>query len=79
MQIGGVTVFGLPADLPIWVDARVMTRERIVLGRRIAVLEGDRVAGDPAARCPGVEVGRTGLRHRIRARPADASRSVAGP
>jgi prolyl-tRNA editing enzyme YbaK/EbsC (Cys-tRNA(Pro) deacylase) len=32
MQIGGVTVFGLPADLPIWVDARVMERERIVLG-----------------------------------------------
>jgi prolyl-tRNA editing enzyme YbaK/EbsC (Cys-tRNA(Pro) deacylase) len=32
MQIGGVTVFGLPAGLPIWVDARVMTRDRIVLG-----------------------------------------------
>jgi len=32
MQIGGVTVFGLPSDLPIWVDARVMARERIVLG-----------------------------------------------
>jgi prolyl-tRNA editing enzyme YbaK/EbsC (Cys-tRNA(Pro) deacylase) len=32
MQMGGVTVFGLPAGLPIWVDARVMTRERIVLG-----------------------------------------------
>ncbi len=32
MQLGGVTVFGLPADLPIWVDARVMTRTRIVLG-----------------------------------------------
>ena len=32
MQIGGVTVFGLPAGLPIWVDARVMRRERIVLG-----------------------------------------------
>ena len=32
MQMGGVTVFGLPADLPVWVDARVMTRERIVLG-----------------------------------------------
>jgi prolyl-tRNA editing enzyme YbaK/EbsC (Cys-tRNA(Pro) deacylase) len=32
MQIGGVTVFGLPDDLPIWVDSRVMTRERIVLG-----------------------------------------------
>ena len=32
MQIGGVTVFGLPADLPIWVDSRVMERERIILG-----------------------------------------------
>jgi len=32
MQIGGVTVFGLPPGLPIWVDARVMARERIVLG-----------------------------------------------
>jgi prolyl-tRNA editing enzyme YbaK/EbsC (Cys-tRNA(Pro) deacylase) len=32
MQIGGVTVFGLPSELPIWVDARVMQRERIVLG-----------------------------------------------
>ena len=32
MQMGGVTVFGLPPDLPVWVDARVMTRERIVLG-----------------------------------------------
>jgi prolyl-tRNA editing enzyme YbaK/EbsC (Cys-tRNA(Pro) deacylase) len=32
MEIGGVTVFGLPTELPIWVDARVMQRERIVLG-----------------------------------------------
>jgi len=32
MQIGGVTVFGLPLDLPIWVDSRVMTRDRIILG-----------------------------------------------
>jgi prolyl-tRNA editing enzyme YbaK/EbsC (Cys-tRNA(Pro) deacylase) len=32
MAIGGVTVFGLPASLPILVDARVMTRDRIVLG-----------------------------------------------
>ena len=31
-EIGGVTVFGLPADLPIWVDAAVMERDRIVLG-----------------------------------------------
>jgi len=32
MEIGGVTAFGLPADLPIWVDAAVMDRTRIVLG-----------------------------------------------
>ncbi len=32
MEIGGVTVFGLPADLPVWVDARVMGRDRVVLG-----------------------------------------------
>jgi prolyl-tRNA editing enzyme YbaK/EbsC (Cys-tRNA(Pro) deacylase) len=32
MEIGGVTVFGLPPELPIWVDARVMERERIILG-----------------------------------------------
>lgn len=32
MEIGGVTVFGLPDGLPVWVDGRVMRRERIVLG-----------------------------------------------
>jgi len=32
MEIGGVTVFGLPADLPIWIDAQVMQCTRIVLG-----------------------------------------------
>jgi prolyl-tRNA editing enzyme YbaK/EbsC (Cys-tRNA(Pro) deacylase) len=32
MQIGGVTPFGLPSDMAIWVDARVMTRDRIILG-----------------------------------------------
>jgi prolyl-tRNA editing enzyme YbaK/EbsC (Cys-tRNA(Pro) deacylase) len=32
MMIGGVTVFGLRPDLPIWVDERVMSRDRIVLG-----------------------------------------------
>ncbi len=32
MQIGGVTVFGLPSDLPIWIDSRVMERERVILG-----------------------------------------------
>jgi prolyl-tRNA editing enzyme YbaK/EbsC (Cys-tRNA(Pro) deacylase) len=32
MEIGGVTVFGLPPELPIWIDSRVMARERVVLG-----------------------------------------------
>jgi len=32
MELGGVTVFGLPSELPLWVDSRVMQRERIVLG-----------------------------------------------
>ncbi len=32
MEIGGVTPFALPPDLDIWVDSRVMQRERIVLG-----------------------------------------------
>ena len=32
MEIGGVTPFGLPPGLPIWVDAAVMARPRVVLG-----------------------------------------------
>jgi prolyl-tRNA editing enzyme YbaK/EbsC (Cys-tRNA(Pro) deacylase) len=32
MEIGGVTPFGLPPELPLWVDAAVMARPRIVLG-----------------------------------------------
>jgi prolyl-tRNA editing enzyme YbaK/EbsC (Cys-tRNA(Pro) deacylase) len=31
-EIGGVTVFGLPAELPVWIDGAVMDRERIVMG-----------------------------------------------
>lgn len=40
-ELGGVTAFGLPDGLPIWVDAAVMDRPRIVLGggsRRFKVL-----------------------------------------
>ncbi len=32
MEIGGVTPFGLPDGLPIWIDAGVMARERVVVG-----------------------------------------------
>jgi prolyl-tRNA editing enzyme YbaK/EbsC (Cys-tRNA(Pro) deacylase) len=32
MQIGGVTPFGLPHDLPIWIDSRVLDCPQILLG-----------------------------------------------
>jgi prolyl-tRNA editing enzyme YbaK/EbsC (Cys-tRNA(Pro) deacylase) len=32
MEIGGVTPFGLPDGLPVWIDADVMVRARIILG-----------------------------------------------
>ncbi len=32
MMIGGVTALALPAGLPLWIDGRVMARDRIVLG-----------------------------------------------
>ena len=51
-----MTVFGLPAELPIWVDARVMERERIVARRRVAVMEGARRRPSILRRMPGVEV-----------------------
>lgn len=32
MELGGVTALGLPADLPLWIDSRVMVPSRIILG-----------------------------------------------
>ncbi len=32
MTIGGVTPFGLPDDVPLWIDATVMELDRVVLG-----------------------------------------------
>ncbi len=32
MEIGGVTPFGLPTDLPIYVDAAVMAQQKVVTG-----------------------------------------------
>jgi len=32
MEVGGVTPFGLPADLPLWVDARIAKLDWIILG-----------------------------------------------
>ena len=32
MAIGGVTPFGVPGDLPLWIDARVMDRPQVIIG-----------------------------------------------
>lgn len=32
MMIGGVTPFGLPDDLPVWIDSRVMACEQVIVG-----------------------------------------------
>ncbi len=32
MMIGGVTIFGLPEDIPIYVDAKVLDAPKIILG-----------------------------------------------
>jgi len=32
MQIGGVTPFGLPAGLPVWIDEAVLSRDRVIVG-----------------------------------------------
>lgn len=31
-EIGGVTIFGLPDGLPVWIDSQVMDREWVVVG-----------------------------------------------
>lgn len=55
MEIGGVTVPGLPGGLPIWVDAAVAETPSVVIGAgtRSAKI---RLAGGDLARLPGVEV-----------------------
>ena len=55
MEPGGVTVFGLPDGLALWVDARVTTRERLIFG---AGERASKIVTTPAAllALPGVEV-----------------------
>lgn len=55
MMIGGVTPFGLPDALPLWIDAAVLTREAVVIGggNRSSKL---RLAPASLLRCPGAEV-----------------------
>ena len=55
MEPGGVTVFGLPDGLALWVDARVAERPRLILG---AGERGAKIVTTPAAvlTLPGVEI-----------------------
>jgi prolyl-tRNA editing enzyme YbaK/EbsC (Cys-tRNA(Pro) deacylase) len=55
MEIGGVTPFALPDGLPLWIDSRVMQRERIVVG---GGSRSCKVVGPPAMLLglPGAEV-----------------------
>jgi prolyl-tRNA editing enzyme YbaK/EbsC (Cys-tRNA(Pro) deacylase) len=32
MQIGGVTPYGLPAELPLWIDSRIMDVPDVIVG-----------------------------------------------
>lgn len=55
MRTGGVTPFGLPANLPVYVDAFLLGRERVVVGggsRSLKVV----VAPEVLARAPGASV-----------------------
>jgi prolyl-tRNA editing enzyme YbaK/EbsC (Cys-tRNA(Pro) deacylase) len=70
MEIGGVTPFGLPGGLPVWIDADVMVRPRIILG---GGSRSWKVISTPAilAALPGAEVV-DGLANPFEPRAADA-------
>lgn len=55
MEIGGVTLPGLPGELPAWVDEAVAATSSVVIGAgsRSAKI---RLAGSDLARLPGVDV-----------------------
>lgn len=55
MMIGGVTPFGLPDDLPIYIDGQVMTQDTVVMGggsRSVKI----RLAPAGLLRMPGARV-----------------------
>jgi prolyl-tRNA editing enzyme YbaK/EbsC (Cys-tRNA(Pro) deacylase) len=55
MLLGGVTVFALPADLPIYVDEQVMGHDWVILGSGSRSSKV-RVAPDVLRRLPGAQV-----------------------
>jgi prolyl-tRNA editing enzyme YbaK/EbsC (Cys-tRNA(Pro) deacylase) len=55
MEYGGVTIFGLPAGIPIYIDSAVMTHKEVVMGggnRSSKVL----LAPDELRKLPHVEI-----------------------
>jgi len=66
MQIGGVTPYGLPAGLPIWIDSRIMDIDQVIVGggsrdrkllvppASLAALPGAEVVEDLAKMVEGV-------------------------
>ena len=55
MELGGVTALALPPDLPLWVDAAVMARPRIILGGGSRSMK-IHVAPEVFAKLPSVDV-----------------------
>ena len=54
-EIGGVTVFGLPDELPVWVDAGVLDRDWVIVG---AGSRSAKIKLDPSqfTELPGFEI-----------------------
>lgn len=54
-EIGGVTIFGLPEQIPVWLDSRVMDCDWVIVG---AGSRSAKIKLDPAqlAELPGFEV-----------------------
>jgi prolyl-tRNA editing enzyme YbaK/EbsC (Cys-tRNA(Pro) deacylase) len=55
MEIGGVTVFGLPSGVPVWIDSAVLVPDWVIIG---AGSRSAKIRLDPAqfARLDGVEI-----------------------
>ena len=55
MMVGGVTAPGLPAGLPLYIDARVLTRASVVIGGGSRSWKV-RLAPEALSRLPGAQV-----------------------
>ena len=55
MVLGGVTAFGLPPEYPVWVDARVLEAESVVVGGGSRSMKV-RVSPEVFRHVPGAEI-----------------------